>query len=205
MRRLAGAALLVLSIPAVGLGQAPTGLRVATREVKPFVFEEGGQSDGIQHRAVAGNQPSDERQIRVHRQTDGPGPSRQREIERSDAGHRRDLHHGRARDGTRSVATDVRRRTADPDADPGTAPAAARGDHRRRTLLDGVADPRDRPADHRADRASCVVLRETPSGRPAGAPVVLSRHSRGLLVGGLDAGHAGGPDAAHARWQESRR
>jgi polar amino acid transport system substrate-binding protein len=48
MRRLAGAALLVLSIPAVGLGQAPTGvLRVATREVKPFVFDEGGHLTGF--------------------------------------------------------------------------------------------------------------------------------------------------------------
>ena len=48
MRRLAGAALLVLSIPALGLAQAPTGvLRVATREVKPFVFDEGGHLTGF--------------------------------------------------------------------------------------------------------------------------------------------------------------
>jgi polar amino acid transport system substrate-binding protein len=48
MRCLAAAAMLVLSIPAVGLAQAPTDvLRVATREVKPFVFDEGGHLTGF--------------------------------------------------------------------------------------------------------------------------------------------------------------
>ena len=47
MKRLA-AVLLLLLVPAVGFAQAPAGtLRVATRVVKPFVFEEGGQLTGF--------------------------------------------------------------------------------------------------------------------------------------------------------------
>ena len=37
------------------------------------------------------------------------------------------------------------------------------GDHRRRTLFDGLADSRDRLADHRGHRAPGLVLRETQS------------------------------------------
>src|SRR2546426_5497777 len=47
MRRLVGA-LCFLLVPAAGLAQAPTAsVRVATRVVRPFVFEEGGELKGF--------------------------------------------------------------------------------------------------------------------------------------------------------------
>jgi hypothetical protein len=47
MGRVVGALFLLL-VPAAGLGQAPpVSVRVATRVVKPFVFEEGGELKGF--------------------------------------------------------------------------------------------------------------------------------------------------------------
>ena len=58
-------------------------------------------------------------------------------------------------------------------------------DHRRRLFIRRIADPRPRSADDPHPSSSRLVLRAKKFNWHASSSVLLSRHLRGLLVGGL--------------------
>jgi hypothetical protein len=139
--------------------------RNATRQA--FCFRRRWPTHGLQRRAMAGNQQSNEHAVGVSGEADRPRADPRHKIKGSGTRHRRDFHYGRAGGGTGFFPAHVRCRFTDPDSRPGKRGQYDNRNHIGHFQFVVRTDPRTCLIDGGYNGAFGVVLRAPPAQRDA--------------------------------------
>ena len=159
-------------------------LRVATRIIKPFVFEENQALTGFSielWREISSQLNAKSEFVMKPSVKELLEATRSKEVDLAIAA----ISITAEREIDWDFSAHVRRRAADPHARAGNSWRPRCRDHRWTLFIRHMASPRPRSAHDTHPGSSCLVLRASKFNRHDNSSVVLSRHLRGLLVGGL--------------------